>query len=359
MRFLCRTGLRCRTRKRACSCFFLRYIPVDARTPEGVSMLYSNVKKMGLSCNIQVFSVPIIVLVFIIFMWGILVIPLQPLYYTPADVDSWTYVHIRTGQSDGSYQFFYKTLFGNHSRVFKNLPYLIGDYFDFDGFMTIKLILFALGLMTSYGIFKLFSLWFNPAISLTSSIIFTLFHSNGAPFWLGAFGVNMSVCFIVWAGFFILGNLERKLSNFYFFIGLIFLFIANRSYTGHILLPVSALSAYFLCNPRLMIPKMMWVKIALILLTCVFSLWQVVYELFYTNQRIAQIADFDIYGLIPGFLHALHASTVEALYSVFFSPLNWPFLSAIFSVTLFFVVMILYKIDNFNISDRVRNARAV
>lgn len=245
MRFLCRTGLRCRTRKRACSCFFLRHIPVDARTPEGVSMLYSNVKKMGLSCNIQVFSVPIIVLVFIIFMWGILVIPLQPLYYTPADADSWTYVHIRTGQSDGSYQFFYKTLFGNHSRVFKNLPYLIGDYFDFDGFMTIKLILFALGLMTSYGIFKLFSLWFNPAISLTSSIIFTLFHSNGAPFWLGAFGVNMSVCFIVWAGFFILGNLERKLSNFYFFIGLIFLFIANRSYTGHILLPVSALSAYF------------------------------------------------------------------------------------------------------------------
>lgn len=174
MRFLCRTGLRCRTRKRACSCFFLRHIPVDARTPEGVSMLYSNVKKMGLSCNIQVFSVPIIVLVFIIFMWGILVIPLQPLYYTPADADSWTYVHIRTGQSDGSYQFFYKTLFGNHSRVFKNLPYLIGDYFDFDGFMTIKLILFALGLMTSYGIFKLFSLWFNPAISLTSSIIFTL-----------------------------------------------------------------------------------------------------------------------------------------------------------------------------------------
>ena len=84
---------------------------------------------------------------------------------------------------------------------------------------------------------------------------------------------------------------------------------------------------------------------------------QVVYELFYTNQRIAQITDFDIYGLIPGFLHALHASTVEALYSVFFSPLNWPFLFAIFSVTLFFVVMILYKIDNFDISDRVRNAK--
>ena len=258
----------------------------------------------------------------ILFSIALLFEPLNIRYYTPTS-DGWVFsVQYENIISHSSFIDILNRLFSiQDSRSFRLLPFLIQKYSGIEGFLLLNTILFILYVATICGIYKIFSIYTSNYLSIFLALVFGLFPFDGTLFFSGAFGVNISLFAVVWSFYLIISYSNYSGSIFKFISGLILIFVANKSYPGHIPLYFLCISLHFIV--KIYIYKETWHRqlklYATLFIIYFISLLPFIYEIMQGSGRSSVVADVDIFSALFGLVYALKTSLVDATVSA----LDW------------------------------------
>lgn len=220
-------------------------------------------------------------------------------------------------------------------RYFRMIPFVVNSYFDVEGFYVLKLILFFITLFTMVGVYKVFSLFCKWYIAFALSAIFIVFPFDHTLFWLGAFGVNISLCFFVWSTYFLLLYFVASSRALYLFLGCFFFFVSNLTYPG----PVLILPALFLLFAFFFFRSFVrnFRVFSLIALSYLFSLLPFFLGLIYSTGRNSNVASYDLSLALEGFSSAIKKTYFDSFLVV--SDMNsiFPILFSLMLFASFFV----------------------
>ena len=258
--------------------------------------------------------------------------------YTPIN-DSWVFLFYQD-QNSFTLPAFWRDIknSGINPRVFSRMPYLITTYMDDEGFVGLKTIMLSLSIASATGVYLLAATIFHTkrVFAVLCALTYFFFSIDGTLFWLGAFGVNISMCAMIYSLYFFKAALVKG-SYFRLFLSCILIMVAFSSYVGAIIFVPVFIGFISLIWVRLWKKKLIY----FIVFGAAFIVGNIPMIQQYLDRkgRVSAVADYSLQNVIEQFNEALSFLFVKVPVSLINPNLGFILPTLFFGVICYFLCL--------------------